>query len=236
MPFPFALSRIILLGGFTIEPWFNRSLTASFVVFIVITNIISSVLSVLAFREKTGGGTFHGQYTCQRTRNDTHILVFQVLTICFGILTLLTVIGCLCHQFASRDQEASNTRNLCLFGICGLLGFALAVSLTVHARQDGGMGICNDFANTGNPCVAGGVQLGMAYVSSAFGLIGFLISWIDKFPGAVKVMPRYPITKAPSSHFAAHAHDLDGNYTHPPVKVSCRSRNNSGWSDVPLHC
>ena len=46
---------------------------------------------------------------------------------------------------------------------------ALAVSLTVHARQDGGTGICNDFANTGNPCVPGGVQLGMAYVSSAFG-------------------------------------------------------------------
>lgn len=133
---------------------------------------------------------------------------------------------------------------------------ALAASLTIHARQDGGMGICNDFANATNPCVPAGVQLGMAYTSPVFGespravvlgrpssrlvcalaWIGFIISWIDKFPGAVKVTARYPITKAPSSHFAAYAHDLDGKYARPPVKASSRSRNNSGWSDVPLHC
>lgn len=64
MPFPFALSRIILLGRFTIEFWFNRSLTVSLVVFIVITNTVSSVLSMITFREKTGGGMFHGQHTC----------------------------------------------------------------------------------------------------------------------------------------------------------------------------
>ncbi|KAH0830480.1 hypothetical protein J3R83DRAFT_1929 [Lanmaoa asiatica] len=200
MPFPFALSRMILLF------------------FIVITNVISSVLSAVAFHEKTGGA-------------------FQVLTICFGVLSLLTIpVISLCHQFASRDEEASNTRNVGLFGFCGLLGFALAVSLTVHSRQDNGVGLCNDFANAGNSCVPASVQLGMAYVSPALALIGFIISWIDKLPGAVKVTPRYPITKAPSSHFAAYAHDLDGIYTDPPVKMSSRSRNNSGWSDVPLHC
>lgn len=70
----------------------------------------------------------------------------------------------------------------------------------------------------------------------ALALVGFIISWIDKFPGAVKVMPRYPITKAPSSHFAAYAHDVDESYTRPPIKASSRSRNHSGWSDVPLNC
>lgn len=63
---------------------------------------------------------------------------------------------------------------------------ALAVSLTVHARQDGGMGICNDFANTGNPCVAGGVQLGMAYVSSAFGELSRTCGpWASKLTGCI---------------------------------------------------
>ncbi|KAG6376049.1 hypothetical protein JVT61DRAFT_2017 [Boletus reticuloceps] len=186
--------------------------------FIVISNVISSVLSMISFHEKTGG-------------------VFQVLAICIDILSLLTVIGCLCYQFARRDEEAGNTRNLCLFGICGLLGIALAASLTAHAGQDGTRGICNDFANAGNPCVHAGVQLGMAYVTPLLALIGCIVSWIDKFPGAVKVTPRYPVTKAPSSHFAAYAHALDEHYTRPPgpAKMSSRSRNNPGWSDVPLH-
>ncbi|KAF8553412.1 hypothetical protein OG21DRAFT_1497738 [Imleria badia] len=197
MPFPFALSRMILLF------------------FIVITNAISAVLAAITFHEKTGGA-------------------FQALAICFDILSLLTVIGCLCYQCASRDEEVSNTRNLCLSGICGLFG--IAASLTVHARQDGGMGICNDFANAGNPCVHAGAQICMAYVSPVLASVGFIISWIDKFPGAVKVMPRYPITKAPSSHFAAHGHDVDESYTRPTLKASSRSRNNSGWTDAPLNC
>lgn len=46
---------------------------------------------------------------------------------------------------------------------------ALAVSLTVHARQDGGTGICNDFAHAVNPCVHAGMQIGMAYVASLLG-------------------------------------------------------------------
>ncbi|KAF8448072.1 hypothetical protein L210DRAFT_849203 [Boletus edulis BED1] len=213
MPFPFALSRMILLCE-CFESRYDRLLTVSPTVFIVISNAISSVLSMISFHEKTGG-------------------VFQVLAICVNILSLLTPVISLCYQFARRDEEAGNTRNLCLFGICGLLGIALAASLTAHAGQDGGRGICNNFANAGNPCVHAGVQLGMAYVTPLLALIGCIVSWIDKFPGAVKVTPRYPITKAPSSHFAAYAHALDENYTRPPAKAS--SRNNSGWSDVPLH-
>ncbi|KAN0075228.1 hypothetical protein V8E55_011251 [Tylopilus felleus] len=199
MPFPFALSRVVLLS------------------FIIITNVISSVLAAIALHKKTGGA-------------------FQVLAICFDVLSLMTVIGCLCHQHVRRDQETSNMRNLCLFGVCGLLGFVLAMSLTVHARQGGGMGICNDFVHAGSPCVVAGVQLGMAYVSPVLALLGVIISWIDRFPGAVRVTPRYPITKAPSSHFVAYGYDLDESYTHPPVKTSPRSRNNSEWSDVPLNC
>ncbi|KAG8217420.1 hypothetical protein J3R82DRAFT_5562 [Butyriboletus roseoflavus] len=117
---------------------------------LAITNITWSVLSAIALHEKTGGG-------------------FQVLAICFGIFSLFTIIGCLCHQFASRDDEASNMRNVGLFGFCGLLSFALAISLTVHARQDGGQGLCNDFAHTENPTVPAGVQLGMVYVSPVLG-------------------------------------------------------------------
>ena len=43
------------------------------------------------------------------------------------------------------------------------------MSLTVHARQGGGMGICNDFVHAGSPRVVAGVQLGMAYVSPVLG-------------------------------------------------------------------
>lgn len=89
MPFPFALSRTILLGRLT-ESWFGLSLTVSFLVVVVITNAISSVLSVIAFQEKTGGGMCHGQDTI---RNDARLSAFQVLAICFGVLSLLTVVG-----------------------------------------------------------------------------------------------------------------------------------------------
>jgi len=184
---------------------------------IIIASATSLTLSAIAFHEKTGGA-------------------FQALAMSFAILTLLSILGCTCHQLANRDEEAGNVRNVGLFGFCGLLGFALAVSLTVHAAQDGGVGLCRDFAKAARPCVLAGVQLGLAYVSFVFGLIGCIIAWIDKLPGAVKVTPRYPITKAPSSHFAAYGHDLDGSYTRPPVKVPTKPRNNSGWSDVPLHC
>jgi len=158
------------------------------------------------------------------------------VVISFGVINALAIIGSLCYQSANPDEETSNVRNLGLFGFCGLLDLALAVSLTVHARQDGGVGLCNDFAKLTVPCIPAGLQLGVAYASPIFAMIGIVISWIDKFPGAVKVTPRYPITKAPSSHFTAHAHELDsgGKYTPAPVKKSSRPRNNSEWSDVPL--
>lgn len=76
-----------------IEFSFDRSLKVSPVAFIVITNVISLVLSAIAFHEKTGGGMAHGQATRRRVRNDIYLLVFQVLVICFDILSLLSIIG-----------------------------------------------------------------------------------------------------------------------------------------------
>ncbi|KAG2364446.1 hypothetical protein BDR07DRAFT_1401317, partial [Suillus spraguei] len=45
--------------------------------------------------------------------------------------------------------------------------------------------------------------LAVFYMSSVFALIGFVFAYVDKHPGITKVSPRYPVTKAASSRFAA---------------------------------
>ena len=105
---------------------------------------------------------------------------------------------------------------------------ALVTLLTVHAQQDHGEGLCNDFAHMAVPCIPAYVELVAAFSSVFFGesptalcfwkctaqcricilaLAGVIVS---KFTGPVKVTPRYTVTKAPSSHFAARMHEVDG--------------------------
>lgn len=91
MAFPFALSRMILLRKLTVFQS-NRLLTVP--VFIVVTNVISSVLSVFAFHERTGGGKFQRRDTYMPENMTQHTRIgFQILVLCFGVLSLLTVIG-----------------------------------------------------------------------------------------------------------------------------------------------
>ncbi|KIJ17324.1 hypothetical protein PAXINDRAFT_168021 [Paxillus involutus ATCC 200175] len=183
----------------------------------------STVLAIIAFREKTAGP-------------------FQILAIILSLLSLIIITGCLWHQFANRDEEASNTRNVGMFGSVWLLGAVLAVSLTFHARQGGAVASCNDFVHARKPCMLANVQLAMAYMCAIFALVGFVISWIDKLPGVAKVTPRYKITKAPSSHFAAHSHPLDDetNYTPYPSKALSKHSKDSvtsryeKWSNIPV--
>lgn len=78
-----------------------------------------------------------------------------------GTWACLASAGCLVSVRAQSSRDARNSMlKSCL---------ALAVSLTVHARQGHRVGLCNDFANAGSPCILAGVQLGMAYISSTFG-------------------------------------------------------------------
>jgi len=129
-----------------------------------------------------------------------------------------------------------------MFGSVWLLGAVLAVSLTFHARQGGAVASCNDFVHARKPCMLANVQLAMAYMCAIFALVGFVISWIDKLPGVAKVTPRYKITKAPSSHFAAHSHPLDDetNYTPYPSKALSKHSKDSvtsryeKWSNIPV--
>ncbi|KAF9232978.1 hypothetical protein BU15DRAFT_66988 [Melanogaster broomeanus] len=200
---------------------FPFTLFRALILFVIIAcNVSSTVLPIIAFREQTAGS-------------------FEILAIILSILSLVIITGCLSHQFANRSEESSNTRNLGMFGSIWLLGIvALAISLTFHTRQGGAVALCNDYVDVQNTCILANVQLAMAYVSPIFASVGFVISWIDKFPGVVKVTPRYTITKAPSSHFAAHSYPLDDEMKYTPQpskrsKDSLASRHDK-WSDIPV--
>jgi hypothetical protein len=71
-------------------------------------------------------------------------------------------------------------------------------------------------------------------------LIGFIIAHIDKYPGVVKVSPRYPITKAPSSHFAALQYPLDVEmeYAQYPVRKAKNAKRThleeERWTEIPV--
>ncbi|KAF9228037.1 hypothetical protein BS17DRAFT_418063 [Gyrodon lividus] len=225
MPFPFALFRALVLCMLMMPCglFWSSSLTHFLLAVIVACNITSTVLPIIAFHARTAGS-------------------FEILAIILSLLSLLIITGCLWHQFANQDEEASNTRNVGMFGSVWLLGVVLAVSLTFHARQDGVVALCNNFVHAQNPCMLANVQLAMAYIPATFALTGFVISWMDKLPGVVKVTPRYAITKAPSSHFAAHSHPLDDEtkYTPYPSKASSKRSKESmtsryeEWSDIPV--
>jgi len=84
--------------------------------------------------------------------------------------------------------------------------------------------------------------LAVSYMSVIFSLLGFVISHIDKYPGAVKVSPRYPITKAPSSRFAALQYPLDAEmenvYTAHSAKKAKHAKKvhveQETWTDIPV--
>jgi hypothetical protein len=71
-------------------------------------------------------------------------------------------------------------------------------------------------------------------------IIGFVLACFDKRPGITKLSPRYPITKASSSHFAAFQYPLDeleGVYSGPSsqnAKYAKKARTQERWTEIPL--
>lgn len=159
-----------------------------------------------------------------------------------SFVAVFVILISLLHKYLNWGEVTSNVANLVTFGILWLTGLCLCIGSTVHARNM----LCHHPPTVPNPCVPTYALLTVTYLSSVLALVGFGIAWADKYPGAIEVQPRYKITKAPSSHFAALAYPLDEElarkFPPPPVKqVSSRHmRQPNGmprrdrWADVPL--
>jgi hypothetical protein len=71
-------------------------------------------------------------------------------------------------------------------------------------------------------------------------IIGFVLACFDKRPGITKVSPRYPITKATSSRYAAFQHPLDVElenvYSEPSSRNAKHAKvfNQERWTEIPL--
>ncbi|KIJ69523.1 hypothetical protein HYDPIDRAFT_165041 [Hydnomerulius pinastri MD-312] len=227
MPFLFALSRALVLCapmklcGFQLSGPLNWFLLAA----ITVCNVTSIVVSTVSFKAGTAGP-------------------FVALAVIASLVAVLIILISLFYKYITRNEETSNTKNLVTFGTLWLMGVGLCVALTFHARQDGAKALCKDFAQAPNPCTLANVLLAMAYMSPIFALIGFIIAWNDKLPGAVKVTPRYAPNKAPSSQFAAHIYTLDDETKYTPypsmAKASSKRSKDSTmgsleqWSDIPV--
>ncbi|KAG2115357.1 uncharacterized protein F5147DRAFT_677057 [Suillus discolor] len=85
------------------------------------------------------------------------------------------------------------------------------------------------------------VLLAVFYMASIFGLVGLVLASRDKHPGITKVSPRYPITKAASSHFTAFQHPLDPELENAYPKSSSKKaehmkegHTHERWTEIPL--
>ncbi|KAG1756250.1 uncharacterized protein EDB91DRAFT_3332 [Suillus paluster] len=203
MPFPFALSRGLLLLA------------------IGICNITSIVIVTLAFVAQTAGP-------------------FEVLAATSSSLAVFVFPITLLFLYCRRHGEATNTRNLVTFGALWLADFTSCIGLTVRAHQNKATGLCSDLSQSCN-CTMAHALLALSYMSVIFAIIGFVIAYIDKHPGIATLSPRYPITKAPSSQFAALQYpldvEMDNMYTPYPArnpKHPKRAHIEERWTDIPL--
>ncbi|KAL4067533.1 hypothetical protein J3A83DRAFT_3677118 [Scleroderma citrinum] len=200
--------------------------TLTYVILVVIAacDITTGVLSVVAIAAGVTG-----------------TVVAFITTISFG--AVLIIFLSLLHKYLNRYELASNVANLVTFGTLWLTGLGLCIGSTVEARKSP---LCHRSSTAAHSC---GVIYGlliMAYLSFILALVGFGVSWANKYPGVVEVRPRYKITKAPSSHFAALAHPLDEELTHKIAPYPVRPApcwhvrepiamlRHDHWSDVPL--
>ncbi|KAG1843565.1 hypothetical protein DFJ58DRAFT_747831 [Suillus subalutaceus] len=195
MPFPFALSRGLLLLA------------------IGICNIISIVILRPVIVTHTAGP-------------------FEVIAVASSIVALLVFP-------ISRHAETSNTRNIATFGTLWLSDITSCITLTFHARQNNATALCHDLSKSGD-CTMANALLAVFYMSAIFALIGFVFACFDKHPGITKVSPRYPITKAASSHFAAFQYPLDVElenvYSEPPRKAkhTKKAHDEERWTEIPV--
>lgn len=164
---------------------------------------------------------------------------FEVIAAVSSIAALLVFPITFAFLFFRRHAEASNIRNLATFGALWLLDIIPCVLLTVHARRNNATALCHDLSQTGD-CTMANALLAVFYMSSIFALIGFVFAYIDKHPGITKVSPRYPVTKAASSRFAAFQYPLDVEledvYPEPPRKAkhTKRAHSQERWTEIPV--
>lgn len=203
MPFPFALSRGLLLLA------------------IGICNITSIVILRPVIVTHTAGP-------------------FEVIAAASSIVALLVFPITFSFLYCRRHAEASNTRNIATFGTLWLSDITSCITLTVHARQNNATALCRDLSQSGD-CTMANALLAVFYMAAIFALIGFVIACFDTHPGITKVSPRYPITKAASSRFAAFQYPLDVElenvYSEPPTRKARHTKKahtEERWTEIPL--
>ncbi|KAG2349356.1 hypothetical protein BDR05DRAFT_224621 [Suillus weaverae] len=165
---------------------------------------------------------------------------FEVIAAASSILALLVIPITFSFLYWKRHAESSNTRNLITFGALWLLDLTSCIILTVHARRNNATALCRDFSQSGD-CTMANALLAVFYMSVIFAIIGFIVAYFDKHPGITKVSPRYPITKATSSRFAAFQYPLDVElenvYSEPSsgtAKHAKKAHTEERWTEIPL--
>ncbi|KAG2747444.1 hypothetical protein P692DRAFT_20737121 [Suillus brevipes Sb2] len=226
MPFPFALSRGLLLCApiMLCSAHTRHLLIYFFQVAIGICNITSIVILRPVIFAHTAGP-------------------FEVIAAASSILALLVFPITFSFLYCRRHAEASNTRNLITFGVLCLSDLTSCILLTVHARRNNASALCRDLSQSGD-CTMANALLAVFYMSVIFAIIGFVLACFDKRPGITKLSPRYPITKASSSHFAAFQYPLDelegvysDVYSGPSsqnAKYAKKARTQERWTEIPL--
>ncbi|KAH7915970.1 hypothetical protein BJ138DRAFT_759369 [Hygrophoropsis aurantiaca] len=181
---------------------------------ILVCHVGAVVISMLTFVAGTGGP-------------------FEAVAVISNILSFLILPIALLFKYINRHAEASNTRSLVTFGSLWLSSIIPAAVLTARATQDNRHGLCDDFAQDGG-CTLGFIVLVLSYMAAVFAIIGFIIAYIDKLPGAVKVTPRHVPNKAPSSHYHPRFPidvEMGDMYTaFPTRKVRSEKMDADAWS------
>ncbi|KAG1832725.1 hypothetical protein EV424DRAFT_1089124 [Suillus variegatus] len=165
---------------------------------------------------------------------------FEAVALASNIVALLVFLITFSFLCCRRHAESSNTRNIATFGTLWLSDVTSCVLLTIHARQNHATALCHDLSQSGD-CTMANVLLAIFYMASIFALVGLVLASCDKHPGITKVSPRYPITKAASSHFAAFQHPLDVELENAYPKSSSKKaehikegRTHERWTEIPL--
>ncbi|KAG2146952.1 uncharacterized protein EDB93DRAFT_458554 [Suillus bovinus] len=222
MPFPFALSRGLLLRTLIMfcssRP--IRLLNYFFQVAIAACNVMSIVILRPVIVAHTAGP-------------------FELIAFASSIVALLVFPISFSFLYYKRYAESSNTRNIATFGTLWLSNITACILLTVHARRNNATALCHDLSQSGD-CTMANALLAVFYMAAIFALTGSVLAHLDKHPGIAKVSPRYPITKAASSHFAAFQHPLDVElenvYPEPSNKKAKdkKAHTQERWTEITL--
>lgn len=162
-------------------PFSHSVCRAILLLLIGICHIISGVLASKVYYSQTHG-------------------VYEAVAVICNFLTLLTLLAFVLHRWLC-DGESGSLRSLITFSILWFLGAASGTILTIRSAQEDGQAFCLDFSLSSGACSLGLAMEILDWVSIFFAFFGMISAYVDKHSGAVKVTPRFPPNKAPSSAY-----------------------------------